>query len=227
MTGAAVETYRRLNLDCLVCIGGGGTAKNALRLMQSGHNAGWLALSASLAGGADVCLIPEIPYRLDSVVEALRLRAESGRRFSLVSIAEGARPVKGTESSQRTPGSPRADEPVANSSVHRTAARGSARPRYPGHDPRPHPAQRDSHRDRSHPRHATRNDRRPPDPRRRLRRHGGRQGEGDRARAFGEGGRAKEDGPPRPPADRVGPFDRVVFGGLTRPAPRRRRASSE
>ncbi len=55
-----------------------------------GHNAGWLTLAASLADGADVCLIPEIPYRLDSVVEALRRRAESGRRFSLVSIAEDA-----------------------------------------------------------------------------------------------------------------------------------------
>ena len=82
-----------------------------------GHNAGWLALAASLAGGADVCLIPEIRYSLDSVVDALRRRAESGRRFSLVSIAEGARPVKGTGSSQMTLESPRADEPVANSGV--------------------------------------------------------------------------------------------------------------
>jgi 6-phosphofructokinase 1 len=149
LTGAAVQTYSRLNLDCLVCIGGGGTAKSALRLMKAGlnvltlpktidndvaetdvtfgfdsavaiateaidrlhttasshkrlmlvdimgHNAGWLALASSLAGGADVCLIPEIAYRLDSVVQALQRRVDRGRRFSLISIAEGARPAEG------------------------------------------------------------------------------------------------------------------------------------
>ena len=163
MTGAAVETYNRLNLDCLVCIGGGGTAKNALKLKDAGlnvvtlpktidndisetditfgydsamsiateaidrlhttasshqrimlveimgHNAGWLALGASLAGGADVCLIPEIPYNFDRVVEALKVRQSKGRRFSLVSVSEGAKPAeqpqkKGVKS-QPTPGS--------------------------------------------------------------------------------------------------------------------------
>ncbi len=58
-----------------------------------GHNTGWLALGSSLAGGADVCLIPEIPYRLDRVVEAVAERREKGRRFSLVAGAEGAAPA--------------------------------------------------------------------------------------------------------------------------------------
>jgi 6-phosphofructokinase 1 len=147
MTGAAIETYRRLNLDCLVCIGGGGTAKIAMHFKKNGlnvltlpktidndvaetdttfgfdsamsiatealdrlhttasshqriilvdimgHNTGWLALGASLSGGADVCLIPEIPYRLERVVEAVAVRREKGRRFSLVAVAEGARPA--------------------------------------------------------------------------------------------------------------------------------------
>jgi 6-phosphofructokinase 1 len=60
-----------------------------------GHNTGWLALSASLAAGADVCLIPEIAYDFESVVRALERRIERGRRFSLISIAEGARPARG------------------------------------------------------------------------------------------------------------------------------------
>ena len=160
MTGAALETYRRLQLDCLVCIGGGGTAKNALRLQEAGlnvvtlpktidndvaetdvtfgydssmsiateaidrlhttasshkrlmlvdimgHNTGWLALAASLAAGSDVCLIPEIPYSFDSVLQALQRRLERGRRFSLISIAEGARPKKKKNDQGSTNGKP-------------------------------------------------------------------------------------------------------------------------
>lgn len=144
MTDAAVDTYRKHGLDALVCIGGGGTQKNALKLAQSGlnivtlpktidndvygtdmtfgfdtalqiateaidrlhstatshhriivvetmgHRAGWLALGAGIAGGADVILIPEIPYSIDVIAEAIRRRAHRGRRFSIVVVAEGA-----------------------------------------------------------------------------------------------------------------------------------------
>lgn len=144
MTDAAVETYRRHHLDALVCIGGGGTQKNALRLKQAGldvvtlpktidndvaltdvtfgfdtalnivteaidrlhstamshrrvivvevmgHRAGWLALGAGIAGGADVVLIPEIPYDVEVVAEAIRKRTRSGKTFSIVAVAEGA-----------------------------------------------------------------------------------------------------------------------------------------
>jgi 6-phosphofructokinase 1 len=55
-----------------------------------GHRAGWLTLSAGIAGGADVILIPEIPYSVRQVVKAIRRRSERGTNFSIVAIAEGA-----------------------------------------------------------------------------------------------------------------------------------------
>jgi 6-phosphofructokinase len=144
MTDVAVDNYKKHHLDSLICLGGGGTQKNAHRLMERGlniitlpktidndvaetdisfgfdtamttaaeaidrlhstadshhrvmvveimgHNAGWLALGAGLAGGADVILIPEIPYDLASITEALVQRNRSGKRFSIVAAAEGA-----------------------------------------------------------------------------------------------------------------------------------------
>jgi len=144
MTDAVVDTYNRHGLDAVVCIGGGGTQKNAMRLVESGlnvvtlpktidndiygtdvsfgfdtalqiateavdrlhstatshdrvivletmgHRAGWLALGAGIAGGADVILIPEIPYSVETVAEAIRVRARKGKRFSIVTVAEGA-----------------------------------------------------------------------------------------------------------------------------------------
>jgi 6-phosphofructokinase 1 len=59
-----------------------------------GHRAGWLTLAAGIAGGADVILIPEIPYRIESVVAAIRRRTESGTNFSIVAVAEGAQDVE-------------------------------------------------------------------------------------------------------------------------------------
>lgn len=59
-----------------------------------GHNAGWLALGAGIAGGADVILIPEIPYHTDRVAEAITVRSRIGKRFSIVAVAEGAIPVE-------------------------------------------------------------------------------------------------------------------------------------
>jgi len=58
-----------------------------------GHDAGWLALGAGIAGGADVILIPEIPYNVERVVEAILARSRRGKRFSIVAVAEGARPM--------------------------------------------------------------------------------------------------------------------------------------
>nr|MBP7276456.1 6-phosphofructokinase [Kiritimatiellia bacterium] len=55
-----------------------------------GHSAGWLALGAGIAGGADVILIPEIPYDMKSVVESLVARRQHGKRFSIIAVAEGA-----------------------------------------------------------------------------------------------------------------------------------------
>ncbi len=144
MTDAIISNYHDKHLDCLVCLGGGGTMKNALRLKQRGlniitlpktidndvagteitfgfdtalgiatdaidrlhstahshhriivvevmgHRAGWLTLGAGIAGGADVVLIPEIPYDVESVAEAIRERARGGKFFSIVAMAEGA-----------------------------------------------------------------------------------------------------------------------------------------
>jgi len=146
MTDAIVENYHANHLDVLVCLGGGGTQKNALRLKQKGlniitlpktidndvahtdvtfgfdtalgiatesidrlhstahshhriivveimgHRAGWLALGAGIAGGADVILLPELPYDVNSVAEAIRDRVRSGKKFSIVAVAEGAMP---------------------------------------------------------------------------------------------------------------------------------------
>lgn len=55
-----------------------------------GHSAGWLALSAGLAGGADVILIPEIPYDVEHVAAAIVDRRRQGKHFSIVAVAEGA-----------------------------------------------------------------------------------------------------------------------------------------
>ena len=151
MTEVICDNYKRHSLDALICIGGGGTQKNAYRLAQKGlniltlpktidndvamtdvtfgfhtameiateaidrlhstahshhriivveimgHNAGWLALGAGLAGGADVILIPEIPYDLQSTANAIRKRQQRGTNFSIVAVAEGALGVVDSE----------------------------------------------------------------------------------------------------------------------------------
>jgi 6-phosphofructokinase 1 len=60
-----------------------------------GRHAGWIALHSGLSGSADVILIPEIPFDLDAVCEKIRAREASGRHFSIVVVAEGARPRDG------------------------------------------------------------------------------------------------------------------------------------
>ena len=55
-----------------------------------GHKVGWLTLHAGIAGGADVILLPEIPYSLDSVVRTIDERTKRGKRFSILAVAEGA-----------------------------------------------------------------------------------------------------------------------------------------
>jgi 6-phosphofructokinase len=55
-----------------------------------GHKAGWLTLHAGIAGGADVILLPEIPYHIDKIVKTLANRNEHGKRFSILAVAEGA-----------------------------------------------------------------------------------------------------------------------------------------
>jgi 6-phosphofructokinase 1 len=147
MVPTVVENYQREGLDALIMLGGGGTAKNAQRLVEAGlnvvhlpktidndiartdtsfgfatameiatdaidrvhstahshhriilteimgHRAGWLTLGAGLAGGADIILIPEIPYTVASVAATIKARTERGSNFSVVAVAEGARDI--------------------------------------------------------------------------------------------------------------------------------------
>jgi 6-phosphofructokinase len=144
MTGVIKANLKKWGIDCLVCLGGGGTQKNAFRLHQvginvitlpktidndvamtdatfgyatalaiatdaidrlhstahshhriivaeiMGHRAGWLTLGAGLAGGADVILIPEIPYNVEKIAKAIGQRSKRGSNFSIVAVAEGA-----------------------------------------------------------------------------------------------------------------------------------------
>lgn len=148
-TQVAVENFNNLGLDALICIGGGGTQKNAYHLMTHGinkvitlpktidndiygtdvtfgydsamaiaceaidrlhttasshhrcmlvdvmgHNTGWLAMGAGLAGGADVILVPEFPFEEEEIVRALLKREENHKRFSIIAVAEGAMSVE-------------------------------------------------------------------------------------------------------------------------------------
>jgi ATP-dependent phosphofructokinase / diphosphate-dependent phosphofructokinase len=74
------------------------TAESHERVMVvelMGRYCGWIALSAGIAGSADVILLPEIPYRIEKVCEKIMAREASGRHFSMVVCAEGAMPVGG------------------------------------------------------------------------------------------------------------------------------------
>ena len=55
-----------------------------------GHKVGWVTLQAGIAGGADILLIPEIPYDLDKIIEAIQKRKQEGKRFTILAVAEGA-----------------------------------------------------------------------------------------------------------------------------------------
>jgi phosphofructokinase-like protein len=74
------------------------TASSHHRVMlveMMGRNAGWLTLHAGAASGADIILIPEIPYHLETVTEVCRQRSRRGRAYTIIAISEGAKPVGG------------------------------------------------------------------------------------------------------------------------------------
>lgn len=141
---AMKHTYHKLNLDCLVVLGGNGTHKTAHMLSREGlnvitlpktidndlwgtdmtfgfqsavdiatdtidrihttatshsrvfiievmgHKVGWVTLHAGIAGGADIILLPEIPYDTNVIAEAINKRKAADKRFTIIAVAEGA-----------------------------------------------------------------------------------------------------------------------------------------
>ncbi|MDD6056773.1 MAG: ATP-dependent 6-phosphofructokinase [Clostridiales bacterium] len=141
---AMKQTYHKLNLSCIVILGGNGTQKTANLLREEGlnvihlpktidndiygtdvtfgfqsainiatdaidcihttaashnrvfivevmgHKVGWLTLYAGIAGGADIILLPEIPYDVDKVIRAINKRTKAGKGFTILAVAEGA-----------------------------------------------------------------------------------------------------------------------------------------
>ena len=152
---AMKQTYYKLQLDCLVILGGNGTHKTANLLHEEGlnvvtlpktidndiwgtdmtfgfqsavdiattaidqihttaashsrvfivevmgHKAGWLTLNAGMAGGADIILIPEIPYDIDHVVQKIEERDQGGSSFTIIAVAEGAISMEDAELSKK------------------------------------------------------------------------------------------------------------------------------
>ncbi|MCG6907582.1 MAG: ATP-dependent 6-phosphofructokinase [Desulfobacteraceae bacterium] len=80
----------------------GRSHRRVMILEVMGRNAGWIALEAGIAGGAHVILIPEIPYRIENIVEKIRLRAEGGSPYSIVMVAEGAHEEGGSAIAQES-----------------------------------------------------------------------------------------------------------------------------
>ena len=81
------------------------TAESHHRVMVvevMGRYAGWLALESAIAGGADVALIPEIPYDINSVIEKINERKARGKEFSIIVVSEGARPKDGDITIKKT-----------------------------------------------------------------------------------------------------------------------------
>lgn len=66
-----------------------------------GHKAGWLNLYAGMAGGADIILIPEIPYKLDKIIDELKKREKNNKDFSIIAVAEGAISVEESKMSKK------------------------------------------------------------------------------------------------------------------------------
>ena len=77
--------------DAIDCIHTTAASHNRVFIVEvMGHKVGWLTLHAGLASGADIILLPEIPYDIDKVVEAIEHRSRAGKGFTILAVAEGA-----------------------------------------------------------------------------------------------------------------------------------------
>jgi 6-phosphofructokinase len=92
---SAVVTATRA-IDALHCTADAHDRVLVLEVM--GREAGWIALMSGIAGGADVILIPEIPYDVDCVIAKIATRSSTDHSFSIIVVAEGAKPLGGTVS---------------------------------------------------------------------------------------------------------------------------------
>lgn len=192
---AMKDNYHKLNLDCLVILGGNGTQKSANMLREEGlnvihlpktidndiygtdmtfgfysainiaseaidcihttaeshgrvfivevmgHKVGWLTLYAGVASGADVILLPEIPYEDDKIIEAIERRRKNGKGFTILAVAEGAISKEDAELTKKQLKKKRAAEnypsvsyKIAEMITERTGA--EARVTVPGHTQR-------------------------------------------------------------------------------------------
>jgi 6-phosphofructokinase 1 len=92
------DTARAIATDAVDRLHSTAEAHDRVMVLEvMGRNAGFIALEAGIAGGADVILIPEIPWKLGPVVEAIKRRQARGRSFSIAVVAEGARPDGGAQ----------------------------------------------------------------------------------------------------------------------------------
>ena len=85
--------YSAVNIatDAIDCIHTTAASHNRVFIVEvMGHKVGWLTLYAGVAGGADIILIPEIPYHIDKVIEAIDHRTKAGKGFTVIAVAEGA-----------------------------------------------------------------------------------------------------------------------------------------
>lgn len=192
---AMKETYYKLNLDCLVILGGNGTQKTANLLREEGlnvihlpktidndiygtdvtfgfhsaievacnaidcihttaashnrvfivevmgHKVGWLTLYAGVASGADIILLPEIPYDNDRIIEAIEKRNKMGKGFTILAVAEGAISKKDAKMGKKELKKKRAESPYPSVSYEIAQLIGErtgteARVTVPGHTQR-------------------------------------------------------------------------------------------
>ena len=85
--------YSAVNIatEAIDCIHTTAASHNRVFIVEvMGHKVGWLTLYAGMAGGADIILLPEIPYDIDKVVEKLNARSKAGKGFTILAVAEGA-----------------------------------------------------------------------------------------------------------------------------------------
>lgn len=92
----------------------------AMLVEVMGRNAGWIALHAGVASGSDVILLPEIPFDIDKVCRDVENRSRHGKRFSIICVSEGARPIDGEQIVDRI--DPTSPDPIRLGGVSRLIA---------------------------------------------------------------------------------------------------------